>query len=1205
MAEVRPVLPGKTGFTLLLPAETGITFTNVLPPARYLTNHLYLNGAGVAAGDVDGDGWCDLYFCGLDRPNVLYRNLGNWRFDDVTSAAGVAMTGFTSTGATFADLDGDGDLDLLVNTFGHGTHVFLNDGRGHFAESNPGAPLNAGKTGTTLALADIDGNGTLDLYVANYRTDTISDTADTRLSVRETAEGLVVVAVNGRPVTEPDLIGRFTVTRDGRYVENGEADVLYLNDGQGHFTAVPFTGGAFLDEEGQPLRQPPYDWGLTAMLRDLNGDGAPDLYVCNDFDSPDRIWFNDGRGHFRAADRLAFRCTSIFSMGVDVADVNSDGFDDLFVSDMLSQDHAKRMLETGDIRPLLLPVGVIDNRPQYSRNTLFLNRGDGTYAEVAQYAGVEASEWTWSPVFLDVDLDGREDLLITTGHELQMMNGDIIERAEAMKAQRAFAGPELQRLRAMFPRNATPKVAFRNRGDGTFADMSAAWGFNRPGVGNALTLADLDQDGDLDVIVNNLNGVAEVYRNDGAAPRVAVRLRGRPPNTQGIGARLVIRDGPVARQSQELLCGGRYLSGAEAMRVFAAGNLTNHLTLEVTWRNGGRSVVSNALPNHFYEFNETSAAPPTSPPGPAPAPPPLFADATDRLRHQHHEDPFDDFARQPLLPRRLSQLGPGVSWLDVNGDGRDDLLIGSGRGGQLACYLNLANGQFQRDTNAVFAKLAARDQTTILGFGPALLVGSSNYEDGLTNGGALRVYDLARKVTGESVLAQPFSSGPLAFGDVDGDGPLELFLGGRVVPGRYPEPATSLLLKTEGGRFTVKQRFERLGLVSGAVFTDLDGDGLPELVLACEWGPVRILRHERDQLVEWDPPVAGALPGGSGLEQAVALPPGCKLSQLTGWWTGVASGDIDGDGRMDLVVANWGLNSRYHPTLASPIRLHYGDFGGGGVDVIESCLNPATGQEVPRRGRRAVVAALPFLQEKAATYEAYGRATLAGLYGDRLGQGRVVEATVLASVALLNRGERFVVVPLPAEAQWAPAFGVCIADFDGDGAEDLFLSQNFFGVNADEWRHDAGRGLLLRGDGRGGLTPMSGQASGIAVYGEQRGCAVADYDGDGRMDLAVSQNGNATRLYHNVGARAGLRLRLAGPPGNVYGVGASVRLKFGERFGPAREVQAGSGYWSVNSVVLVMATPAPPTEVWVRWPGGKTTVSAVATDRREMIIAFP
>jgi len=482
------------GFTLLAPDATGIHFTNYLPEERYRTNTVLLNGSGVAAGDVDGDGWCDLFFCGLGGRSALYRNLGNWRFLDITASAGLACQELDATGAAFADLDGDGDLDLIVNSLAGGTHIFFNDGKGHFTEATKAAPLNPNKGGMSLALADVDGDGYLDFYVANYRASALVDMPQAKFWLNNVKGKQVVATVNGRPVTEPDLTNRFSVNSFGGIEEAGEADVLYHNQGGTNFVPVSFTDGSFLDEDGMALANPPFDWGLSVMFRDINQDGLPDIYVCNDFDSPDRIWINQGQGRFRAVARLAFRKTSLFSMGVDFADINRDGFDDIFVLDMLSRDHRRRMNFIPDRKLPVAVIGEIESRLQYSFNTLSLNRGDGTYAEIAPLSGLEASEWSWCPVFIDVDLDGWEDLLITNGHERDARNFDIAERLKAMRAARPMSNAEVLAARKLFPRLATAKLAFRNRGDLTFEEVGAQWGFDLVGVSHGMALADLDND---------------------------------------------------------------------------------------------------------------------------------------------------------------------------------------------------------------------------------------------------------------------------------------------------------------------------------------------------------------------------------------------------------------------------------------------------------------------------------------------------------------------------------------------------------------------------------------------------------------------------------------------------------------------------------------------------------------------------------------
>ena len=360
---------GKAGFTLLPPAATGILFTNALSEQRHLTNQILLNGSGVAAGDIDGDGWTDLYFCGLDAPNVLYRNLGDWKFEDISSAAGVQCADVLATGAAFVDLDGDADLDLIVNSVGQGTHLFHNNGRGQFTKS---AVLNEGRGGMSLALGDLDRDGFLDLYIANYRTLGLMDIPNARATFKGVGGKSYVETFNGRPTTSPDLTNRFAVGPLGGIEENGEADLVLRNLGGTNFVPMPLE--KFLNEAGQPLTSEHFDWGLAVAIRDINGDSLPDIYVCNDFQTEDRFWIQQTNGTFRLASPLAQRKSSLFSMAIDFADINRDGHDDFFLADMLSRDHSQRMRDLLD-QPPLYYIGQIENRPQYSLNTLFLNRG--------------------------------------------------------------------------------------------------------------------------------------------------------------------------------------------------------------------------------------------------------------------------------------------------------------------------------------------------------------------------------------------------------------------------------------------------------------------------------------------------------------------------------------------------------------------------------------------------------------------------------------------------------------------------------------------------------------------------------------------------------------------------------------------------------------------------------------------------------------
>ena len=849
-------------FTHLSSRRTGITAVPTVSREARLANRTLIHGVGVALGDVDGDGWVDLYLCMLDQPNVLYRNLGGWRFEDVTEPAGAALADRMSRGAVLADVDGDGDLDLIVAVHGGTNALLVNDGTGVFEERETGFEGAWGSS--TVALADIDGDADLDAYFANYKT----IQGDDLFSPEERSLRGLAERVGDEVVVQPPYDDHYRMRLVGERVlrfELADPDEFYLNDGSGRFASVDLAGGTFLDEDGEPVAEVPREWGLAARFFDADDDGDADLYVANDLGSRDGFWINEG-GRFRAASGLAFRTESASSMGVDFSDIDGDGDTDFVTMEMLAADPVRRREQVSLGAAARTPPGAHATRVSADRNTLHVNRGDGTWAETARAAGLDASGWTWGALFLDVDLDGNEDLLITNGHAWDPLDGDT---QEALRTGRIAV--DWREQLDVFPPLRLRNMAFRNQGRGSFAE-TRAWGYAaQPDVSHAIAAADLDRDGDRDVVVTRLDEPPLLLRNDAGAARVAVRLRGEDGNTQAVGARVILRparsDAAAAAaavdtsrvpypqlpvQTRQVTAGGLYLSGSDPGLSFAMGDSTE-ADLTIVWPSGRRRTL-RVVANRAYEVGPGTAATAGGTAGPAGGGPVLFAGPEPVGRHA--ESTFDELARQPLVPLELSRGGPGVAWADVDADGDPDLLVGAGAGGRAQLAANEAG---RLAAPVPVGAPAEGDHTSILALPrpttarPAIIAGVSSWEarspaelDGIP--------PLARLDAGPAPAVPPgrHATGPLAAADVDGDGDVDLFAGARATPGAYPLPADSRLLRADGDAWTVDAEasasLRGVGLVSGAVFSDVDVDGDPDLLLAVEWGP-RAAVHQR----RWPP----------------------------------------------------------------------------------------------------------------------------------------------------------------------------------------------------------------------------------------------------------------------------------------------------------------------------------------------------------------
>ena len=1187
-ANVKPDFFGSAGFEKVGSNITNIYFSNSISKESLIENRNIMNGSGVALGDVNGNGLIDIYFASIEGSNKLYKNLGGFNFVDVTESSGVTHEGYKSTGVTFIDINGNGHLDLLVATLGQGISLYINDGTGNF-ELNEDSGLDSNSGNHTLALADINGSGYLDLYVVNYKKRSVRDIFDIRELfleniVRNNNDSLELIS----PFDEYFTLFINDGNPDPR--EHGEIDELFINQGNGFFKKVETTEEYFMDEFGSPLGLKP-DWGLSAKFQDLNGNGYPDLYVANDFWTHDRIWINRGDGTFRAINQHSFRQFSYSSMDVDFSDINRNGMTDIFITEMLNPKHELRVTQSVNISPKPISIGDTKSRALHNHNSLYLNIGtsakeedDPSYIQTALFSGVAMSGWSWGTRFIDIDLDGYEDIIITTGMLHDGRDYDTQELLAKMLSQNQL---DSRKKILEYPNRELKNIIFRNNGDITFTEQSSDWGFYEKDIAQGLAVADLNNNGVLDVVMNRMNSKASIYRNKTNAPRIAVRLKGNHPNTQGIGAKIKLEGGPVI-QSKEISAGGDYLSGSDPMVVFAADKNNNQHVLTVEWPDGKKTSIENVIANRVYEIHQSlgNYYPNNNVGDKSISYGPLFKDASELINHKHFEVQFDDFQVQPLLPYSVSQQGPGVSWIDINRNGYDDLFISSGKGGKTAVYENNGNGTFNlKEITSFNDTKTISDQTAIIGWGEGegvrIIVGIADYnQDDLKNASAFDLKILPRETVVKQELHTNSSvTGHIAAADYNGNGYVDLFIGGRFIPGSYPVNTSSHLFINDGENFKIDKKnsdlFEDVGLVTAATFVDINNNGKQDLLLSTEWGSLRLFENV------------------NGIFQEITKQVG--IDKYKGWWTGVAVGDLTNNGLPDIVAANIGLNSVYGNVFTKPLKIYYGDFNWDGrVNVIEAYFNESNTKYLPLRKLYELDVEIPQLTRSIRNHRDFSEISVEELLqlsdlNTQLDDLPSKEINTLEHMVFINNGYSFSIKPLPVEAQLSAAFHVGIADFDNDGNEDIFLSQNNFSFANTTPRLDSGRGLILNGNGKGEFKSLSRFESGIEIYGQQGGAAFSDFNKNGKTDIAISQTGSQTKLYINQTEKIGISVRLIGTESNRDAIGSSVRIIYEDgKYGPTRYIQAGSGYLSQNSRQQILGYNAVPKELEIKWFDGTT-----------------
>jgi enediyne biosynthesis protein E4 len=1062
--------------------ESGIDFSNTItesPELNYFTYVYSYNGAGVAIGDIDNDGLSDVYFTGNQVSDRLYRNLGGMKFADITEKAigPKAMQGWR-TGVSMADVNADGFLDIYVCRSGLSTDpaltanlMYMNNGDGTFTERGQEMGVADTSHSTQAAFFDADRDGDLDLQVINH------------------------------PMGRMKGLTNFTAMKA---VSNKKAptDRFFRND-KGTFTDASYEVGI-----GN------YDYTLGLSVSDLDQDGWPDLYTANDFDAPDLMYMNTRMGDASYArgkglgfsEQVQYRTRHIsnFGMGTDVADYNNDALPDIITLDMTADDHLRNKTNMASMNPekfwKLVQGGYYF---QYMLNTLQLNNGNGTWSDVGQLAGIARTDWSWAPLFCDLDNDGWKDLLITNGYLHDVRNNDYARGTfDKLKSGKDFFG-----TLGLVPSTRMRNYFYRNNGDLSFADSSQAWGFTEAINSNGAAYGDLDNDGDLDLVINNMNTVASIYTNSANTTfpkRHWLRVKPMNGKSAALGAKVYARmKGTV--QYQELYPERGYQSCVEPVLHFGLDTLVEVDTLDVRWPGGERTVLTHVKADQLLVLNETDTKD-MSPP--VPSPDPLFTEVAMGVGLQwvHRENDYNDFALEPLLPHKQSELGPMISSGDANGDGLDDLFAGGAHGQAGMLWLQRADGTFlpgpsqpwkvfaqQEDMGSVFFDADGdRDQDLlVLAGGNEDDMRDPIYTQRLFLNNGKGVFD----TDADHLLPVMTSAQRAAAADIDKDGDQDLFIGGRTTPAHYPfAPRSALLLNDGKGHFT--DATEQLapeamgpGLVTDVKFVDLDNDQDMDLLLSGEWMNVTWFRNDAGHFTN-----ATADAG---------------LGESHGWWYSLAVADVNEDGHLDIIAGNLGWNSKFHGTADRPIHIYWADFDDNGRhDIV--LAKEKNGKQLPVRGRECSSQQCPMIQQKFPTYTEYANADLAGIYtAEKLATALHLQATMFRSSVFLNDGKNhFTAHALPNLAQVAPINAIIPLDVDADGHLDLVCTGNNWGAEVETARYDAGIGLVLRGDGKGAFAPMPVLQSGFFTWFNAKDMALLK-TGTGKEPLLVVANNNA------------------------------------------------------------------------------------------------
>jgi enediyne biosynthesis protein E4 len=1066
-------------FTLLSPSSTHVNFKNQLKESEQsnIIEYLYFNnGGGVAAGDINNDGLVDLYFTSNQNPNKLYLNKGDLKFEDITAAAGVAGTGDWKTGVTMADVNGDGLLDIYVCQVGnykgyHGRNqLFINQGNLTFKDEAQEYGLDFQGFSTQAVFFDYDNDGDLDMYLLNHSVHTSRSYGDVSLRFDHDA-----------------LAG----------------DRLYRNDvvnGKHVFHDVTKEAGIYSSQIG---------YGLGINVSDINNDGFPDIYISNDFHENDYLYINNGNGTFseRLTDFIGH--TSRSSMGNDVGDINNDGLLDIMVLDMLPDNEKIRKQSGGEddneLSEMKLKYGY---NHQFVRNTLQLNLGGGMFSEIGQLAGVYSTDWSWSPLFCDVDNDGWKDLFITNGIYRRANDLDYVKfltggnRRMPSRDNSKLSDKDLYQRMPLFP---NINYIFKNNGDLTFTNMAGKWGFNVRSYSNGSTYADLDNDGDLDLIVNNINAPAFIYRNNATTLSgnhyLSVALKGKGMNTRGIGARVTIYTNGNQQVDEQFPTRG-FISATSDVLHFGLGASKMIDSLVVRWPGFFLQTIKNVRVDTTIILDIENAVKTDNRNPQNTENMKLFSPARiPGLSFRHKEDDWVDFYRERLIPHSLSAEGPAMAVGDVNGDGLQDIFVGGAKGQAGMIFVQQKDGSFKQLNVPVLSKETYLDDVDAAFFDAD---GDGDLDLYIVRGG--NEMTVGNPLLSDLLLINDgkgnFTKGQLPFMshngscvrpcDFDGDGDIDLFVGSRSVPGAYGLSPEQYLLENDGhGHFKIVNddrisAFRNIGMVTDAKWFDWDNDGIQDLVIVGEWMKVNIFRNIKGHFIN--------VTAAAGLDET------------SGWWNCIQVADIDGDGKPDLIAGNLGLNSMFKASVKEPVEMYLNDFDNNG-SLDQVICTYQNGTSYPFASLDELSDQITGLENKFPKYSDFGEKTVKDIFGKTAIDKAILKKAVLfESCVFLNNGNgTFKTYKLPVEAQFSPVRSILDYDINKDGKPDLVLAGNNYAVRQSYGRYDASYGWCLMADS-GGFKALMPAKSGLKILGDARKIVPIDIAGKHYL-LAAVNNG--------------------------------------------------------------------------------------------------